>query len=73
MALEDTILLAELLDKSESIDQAFISFKEQRLNRIIKLAEKGRYVIGRIIRNFIIRKGDPANVVAWKKIVNGEV
>ena len=39
-------------------------------NRIIKLAEKGKYFLGRIIRNIIVRKSEPANVVAWKKIAD---
>jgi len=80
MALEDALILSDLLDKSRSINDALTHFKERRLkridwiinesNRVIKLAEKGKYFLGRIIRNIIVRKSEPTNVVAWKKIAD---
>tara|TARA_Y100000389_G_C17468970_1_gene528461 strand:- start:2560 stop:3708 length:1149 start_codon:yes stop_codon:yes gene_type:complete len=82
MALEDVVILSNLLDTSKSIDIALSSFKSKRLkkidwiinesNRLVQLAKKGKYLLGRIIRNIIVKKGEPANVTAWKKIANDE-
>jgi 2-polyprenyl-6-methoxyphenol hydroxylase-like FAD-dependent oxidoreductase len=78
MALEDVACLVKLLRKNHDITSALAQFKQQRLpriswvieesNRVIKLAAKGKFLIGRLIRNFILRKNGPANVVAWKKL-----
>jgi 2-polyprenyl-6-methoxyphenol hydroxylase-like FAD-dependent oxidoreductase len=79
MALEDVACLVRLLRINHDIASILAQFKRERLPRIswvidesireIKLAAKGKYLLGRIIRNFILRKGGPANVVAWKKLL----
>ncbi|WP_394390787.1 FAD-dependent monooxygenase [Shewanella woodyi] len=82
MGLEDVHCLADLLDKHQDLDTIFNLFKQQRLeriswvidesNRIIKLASKGRTFLGRVIRNFVVRKGGPANVNGWRKLLQWE-
>ena len=82
MSLEDVKTLATLLD-SHSIGDALTAFKAIRLprikwvvaesNRIIALAAKGRSVIGRVVRNCVIRKTGPANVVGWRKLQDNAV
>jgi 2-polyprenyl-6-methoxyphenol hydroxylase-like FAD-dependent oxidoreductase len=79
MGLEDVHCLADLLAKYQNVDTVFAHFKQQRLeriswvidesNRVIRLASKGRTFLGRVIRNFIIRKGGPANVNGWRKLL----
>ncbi len=79
MGLEDVHCLADLFDKHQELDTIFSLFKQQRLeriswvidesNRIIRLASKGRTFLGRVIRNFVVRKGGPANVNGWRKLL----
>lgn len=80
MGLEDVAELQSCLASAGSIDQALLDFEQNRLprvqwvvsesNRIIRLANKGNSWLGRLIRNFIIRKNGPANVVAWRKLLS---
>ncbi|MBL1275972.1 MAG: FAD-dependent monooxygenase [Ectothiorhodospiraceae bacterium] len=78
LGVEDALLLAKLLS-THHIDDALEMFKEKRLeriswvidesNRIIQLAAKGKHWLGRVVRNHMIRKNGPANVVGWKKLL----
>jgi len=59
--------------------QALKNYDERRLprvkwvvnesNKIIKLAASGNSLIGRLLRNMLIRKKGPANVVGWRKLM----
>jgi hypothetical protein len=61
-----------LIAQDKAIESVLSEFKTQRLNRIawavdesnrvIRLASKGRSLIGRVLRDFIVRKQGPANV-----------
>ena len=78
LTLEDSIKLTDSLMRHNSIENALENFKKDRVeridwvinesNRIIRLAGKGKFILGRIIRNIIIKKTGPANVLAWKKL-----
>ncbi|MBD1584780.1 FAD-dependent monooxygenase [Pseudoalteromonas sp. S16_S37] len=82
MSLEDINCLAKLLEDihADDIPSALTEFEKirsQRVswtvsesNKIIKLANLGKSFFGRIIRNFIIRKKGPANVVGWRKLLS---
>lgn len=79
MALEDVSVLAKVLCKPQSVDNMLGEYKRLRLDRIdwvinesnktIKLAELGKYKIGRFIRNSIVKLTGPTNVHAWKKLI----
>jgi len=79
MALEDVSVLAKALCKPQSIEDTLSEYKKLRLERIdwvinesnktIKLAELGKYKVGRFIRNAIVKLTGPTNVQAWKKLI----
>lgn len=79
LALEDVNCISELLAQMP-IEQALVQFESNRLtrikwvvdesNKIIKLAGIGRFAIGRFLRNLKIKKGGPANVIGWKKLLS---
>ncbi len=81
MSLEDIHLLADLLLKDESIETTLKQFSDARLprvkwvidesNRIIRMAAKGSGLIGRLLRNAMIRRKGPANVAGWRKLLYG--
>jgi len=78
LSLEDCIKLTDSLVEHNSIYNALENFKKERIerinwvinesNRIIELSGRGRFILGRIVRNVIIKKTEPANVLAWKKL-----
>lgn len=78
MGLRDVNTLVSLLLEYEKIE-ALERYNTLRLseikwiiddsNKVIRMAEKGKSLIGRIVRNYIIRKKGPLNVLGWKKIL----
>lgn len=84
MALEDVLTLSELLnDSNNTTNQMLNSFKEKRLtriswvidesNKVIKLAELGKTLFGRLLRNTVIRISGPQNVKGWRKLMSEEI
>ena len=84
MALEDVLALSELLaDANNTSEQVLRLFKEQRLtriswvidesNKVIKLAELGKSLCGRLLRNTIVRFTGPQNVKGWRKLINNDL
>lgn len=81
-SLEDVITLAECL-KDSGIKDALALYKEKRLprinwvvgesKRIIQLASKGKHLLGRVVRNLLIRKNGPVNVAGWKKLLQEDL
>ncbi|MCJ8272798.1 MAG: FAD-dependent monooxygenase [Psychrosphaera sp.] len=79
MGLEDVHCLADLMDKGLEVEGLLRQFRAKRIeriswvidesNRVIRLASKGRSFLGRVIRNFIVRKQGPANVAGWRKLL----
>lgn len=79
MGLEDIHCMADLLITHKTAATLLPAFKAQRLakiswvvdesNSMIRLAAKGRSLIGRVIRNRVIRKTGPANVNRWRKLL----
>ncbi|WP_076411596.1 FAD-dependent monooxygenase [Shewanella sp. UCD-KL12] len=79
MGLEDVHCLADLLEKETNVASILHSFKAKRLKqvswvvdestRVIRLASKGRFWLGRVIRNIIVRVTGPANVNGWRKLL----
>ncbi|TMO68785.1 monooxygenase [Pseudoalteromonas aurantia] len=80
MSLEDVNCLAEqLADNTLDLQQVLANYQQarsarvawtvQESNKIIKLARLGQSFIGRLVRNFIIRRTGPANVVGWRKLL----
>jgi len=79
MAVEDALILTNSLTKysiPNAID-AFTILREDRIkwvvsesNSIIQRAIRGNSILGCIIRNSFIRFKGPANIVAWKKLLN---
>ncbi len=79
MAVEDAVVLINSLMKysiPNAID-AFTLLREDRVksivsesNSIIQRAVRGNSILGCILRNSFIRFKGPANIVAWKKLLN---
>lgn len=79
MALEDVSALAKALANNTNVQSILNDYKQERIERIdwvinesnkaIKLAEIGRYKLGRFVRNLIVRLTGPTNVQAWKKLI----
>jgi len=79
MAVEDAIILTNSLMKysvPNAID-AFTLLREDRTkwvvtesNNIIQRAIRGNSILGCLIRNSFIRFKGPANVMAWKQLLN---
>ncbi|WP_157592810.1 FAD-dependent monooxygenase [Pseudoalteromonas citrea] len=80
MSLEDVNCLADqLADTTLDLQHALANYQQarsarvawtvQESNKIIKLAGLGQSVLGRLVRNFIIRRKGPANVVGWRKLL----
>jgi len=79
MAVEDALILTNSLMKysiPNAID-AFTLLREDRIkwvvsesNSIIQRAIQGNSILGCIIRNSFIRFKGPANMVAWKQLLN---
>ena len=79
MAVEDALILTNSLMKysvPNAID-AFTLLREDRIkwvvsesNNIIQRAIRGNSILGCILRNSFIRIKGPANMVAWKKLLN---
>ena len=78
MAMEDVNLLAELLsqeplvsvlEKYEELRVSRIQWVVKESNKIIKLAGLGKFWLGRVLRNFIVRKKGPANVTGWRQLL----
>jgi 2-polyprenyl-6-methoxyphenol hydroxylase-like FAD-dependent oxidoreductase len=84
MGLEDVHCLADLLVEDEQIacEELLAKFKVARLeritwvvehsNQVIHLADKGKSFFGRLVRNFIVRKGGPPNVAGWRKLLSSQ-
>ncbi|CAH0989933.1 Aurachin C monooxygenase/isomerase [Sinobacterium norvegicum] len=82
LTVEDVLALSAALQQ-DSIEQALAQFKAARLarlgwvinesNKVINLASKGNNPLVRMVRNYILRKHGPANVVAWRKILQHDV
>lgn len=82
MGLEDVHLLAELLSSDDDVGCVMSKFKMQRAqrifwvvdesNKVIRLASKGQGLLGRVIRNMMVRKMGPANVAGWRKLMATE-
>lgn len=78
LSLEDVLTLANLLE-NHPVEEAIRNYQTKRQSRIewvinesnhiIDLAAKGKYLPGRLIRNFLIRKNGPANVAGWRKLL----
>ncbi|SFC31134.1 FAD-dependent monooxygenase [Pseudoalteromonas denitrificans] len=83
MALEDVLLLAQLIETDLEPNEILNEFKNKRLkriswvidesNKVIKLAEMGKSFFGRLLRNSIVRKTGPQNVKGWRKLLTEEV
>ncbi|RCU52822.1 monooxygenase [Corallincola holothuriorum] len=81
LTLEDTIILARLLSRYPYI-QALPRYQQHRekrvqwvvneSNRIIKLANKGRFFPGRLIRNMMLRSKGPANMIGWQRLLQDD-
>ncbi|MFV2059107.1 MAG: FAD-dependent oxidoreductase [Gammaproteobacteria bacterium] len=79
MAVEDALILTNSLTKysiPNAID-AFTLLREDRIkwivsesNNIIQRAIRGNSILGCILRNSFIRFKGPANIVAWKHVLN---
>jgi len=79
MALEDVLVLAKCIETGHLIPSLLAQFKAERITRIswvidesnktIKLAEIGKSLLGRLIRNTIIRLTGPTNVNGWRKLM----
>ncbi len=80
MGLEDVHCLADLMEKGVEVEALLRQFRAKRIeriswvidesNRVIRMASKGRSFLGRVIRNFIVRKQGPANVAGWRKLLS---
>lgn len=78
-AMEDVLSLSELLAHHE-LDEALAAYKTKRLprirwvinesNRMIRMATKGRFWLGRVLRDRIIRRSGPVNVAGWKHLLS---
>ena len=62
--------LGDTLSKFEKIRKPRIEWVLKESNKIIELASMGNYYLGRLLRNFIIRKKGPANVSGWRKLMS---
>ncbi len=79
MAVEDAVVLTNSLMKysiPNAID-AFTLLREDRVksivsesNSIIQRAVRGNSILGCILRNSFIRFKGPANIIAWKRLLN---
>jgi len=78
MGIEDGLVLAKALSTmSQKLAlEEFQKIRENRVdwvvnesNKIIRLAGTGRTFFGRLVRNFIIRVGGPANVKGWRYLL----
>ena len=83
LALEDVIILGDLIEKEKQLFDVLNKFKARRIeriswvidtsNKIIRLAEMGKSVSGRFIRNMIIKLTGPQNVIGWRKLLKNKV
>lgn len=62
--------ICDTLSKFEKIRKPRIEWVLKESNQIIKLASMGNYYLGRLLRNFIIRKKGPVNVSGWRKLMS---
>ncbi|MBQ4864137.1 FAD-dependent monooxygenase [Pseudoalteromonas sp. MMG013] len=83
MSLEDANCLADqMINHLDNLPQALSNYEKARgariawtvneSNKIIKLAGLGESFIGRLVRNFILRRKGPANVVGWRKLLTDD-
>jgi len=83
LALDDVLVLAQLIDSQLPVPQTLASFKQQRLakiswiidesNKAVKLAQIGKTALGRLIRNTIVRLTGPKNVNGWVKLLQDKL
>jgi len=83
LGLEDAIILGDLIEQEKLLFDVLNKFKGRRIeriswvidtsNKIIRLAEMGKSVFGRFIRNMIIKLTGPQNVRGWRKLLKNKV
>ena len=80
---KDVLILGDLLAQEKLLFDVLNKFKARRIeriswvidtsNKIIRLAEMGKSVFGRFIRNMIIKFTGPQNVIGWRKLLKNKV